>query len=115
MAGEGLAGSGRVLEPDAGMPSASTRLVRNLTEKVITSLTNNTSENDSDLSSDPDRQTQSQAREAADKVSRMLGENAETVQQQMIPNDRHTIKRSASSAVLMGAIGFVLGRITGRS
>jgi hypothetical protein len=81
----------------------------------MTSLTHNTSENASDLSSDLDRQTQSRAPHAADKVSRMFGENAETGQQQMIPNDRHTIKRSASSAVLMGAIGFVLARITGRS
>jgi vacuolar-type H+-ATPase subunit H len=77
--------------------------------------TDNTSENASDLSGDPDRQTQSQARQAADKVSRMFGEKAETGQQRMIPNDRHTIERSASSAVLMGAIGFVLGRITGGS
>jgi predicted PurR-regulated permease PerM len=114
-AGEGLAASGRVLEPDAGMPSASTRLVKNRTETVMTSLTDSTSENAHDLTSDRDRQPQSQARQAADKVSRMFGDNAETGQQQIIPNDRHTIKRSASLAVLMGAIGFVLGRITGRS
>jgi hypothetical protein len=67
------------------------------------------------LRANPDRQNQSQARQAADNVSRMFDENAETGQQQMIPNDRHTIKRSVSSVVLMGAIGFVLGRITGRS
>jgi ElaB/YqjD/DUF883 family membrane-anchored ribosome-binding protein len=92
------------------MSPASTRLVKNRTEKVMTSLTDNTTENASDL----DRQTQRQARQAADKVSRMAGEKAETGQQ-MSPNDRHIIKRSASLAVLMGAIGFVLGRISGRS
>jgi predicted PurR-regulated permease PerM len=114
-AGERLAGSRRVLEPDAGMPPVSTRLVKDRTENTMTSLTDNTSEKTSDLSSDPDRPTQSQAREPADTVSRMLGENAETGGQQLIPNNRHTIKRSVSSAVLMGAIGFVVGRITGRS
>jgi hypothetical protein len=95
------------------MPPASPPLAKYHNEKGMTSLTDSAPENSGELSENPNRQAQDQTRRAADKATKMSGENAETGQQ-LIPDNRRAIQRPAISVFLGGAIGFVLGRITDR-